>query len=549
MSCYSPDSPVVPRPYQEKAIEAILAARRSGLERALITMPTGTGKTNVFAWLPERMELSRPTLVLAHRDELIRQAADRFVSLAPGLRIGIEKAHEKAPADSDVVIASVQSIGRRGSRRLSWLELIGPELIICDEAHHAPADTYTDIFKRFGAFDGRAFLVGVTATPHRTDARGLGQIFQEEVYRYELRDAMRDAWLCPIRGYRVVTDTDISGVKTSQGDFVVGELSRAVNNAQRTAQAIRHWREIAAGRRTLAFCVDVAHAHAAAQQFREAGISAEALDGSMPLEQRRAILDRLRSGETRVATNCAVLTEGFDCPEVAAILMLRPTQSPVLYTQQAGRGTRLAPGKEDLLLIDVVDNCRRSSLVTAPALLGLPEMDLEGHSLAEAADLVERLGAGAAELPDAGLTFDDLRTRLERYEIFGPLELPEEMQETQLAWTALPRGAYLSGGDGRVARLNQDMLGVYRLEIRDSEGTETIRLEPSLPASVGKADEILLKAWSDATSLISRTSCWRREPATEKQRDLLRRKGVPLHLLAALTKGEGCLLIGRLLAK
>lgn len=552
------DAPA-PRAYQEAAIAAILKARRQGLQRVLLTMPTGTGKTNVFVWLLERLNLTRPALVLAHRDELIRQAADRIQQLAPGANVAVEKADESAAPDSDIVVASVQTIGRKGTSRLQWLEEVGPEAIICDEAHHAPADSYLRIFHRFGAFTpGGAFLVGCTATPHRLDARSMGQVFEAEVYRYEIRAAMQEGWLCPIRCYRVVTQTDISEIRTVQGDFEVGALSRAVNNRQRTAQVIDHWwqaagSEKAGRRRTIAFCVDVAHAHDTAALFREAGVRAEAVDGSMPMEERRAVLARLRSGETQVVANCQVLTEGFDCPEVAAIVMLRPTKSSALYVQMAGRGTRPAPGKDDLVLIDVVDNCTRHSIVTGPVLLGLPaNLDLEGESLLKTARLVEEMGAGAAVL-DVGrpVTFSELETKLAEWDIFTQIELPEEMTTaTTLAWTPVPTGFYLSCGGLREARINRDMVGVYRLHLSDELGElKEQPLGDDLLAAVRRADGLVLRCWPDSGGLVRADRRWRKEPATEKQRLLLQRKGFPPHVLMELTKGDAARAISRVLAQ
>jgi superfamily II DNA or RNA helicase len=544
----------VPRPYQEAALEAILAARRAGLQRVLVTMPTGTGKTNVFCWLMERMNLRRPALVLAHRDELIRQAADRIAALSPGVNVGVEKAAESAAPGCEVIVASVQSIGRQNSTRLEWLAELGPELIICDEAHHAPADSYLRVFERFGAFDkGGAFLVGCTATPHRIDAKSMGQVFQEEAYRYELREAMQAGWLCPIQCFRVVTDTDLSGVRTAQGDFEVGALAAVVNNTDRTKQVIEHWLQAASGRRTIAFCVDVAHAHDTAELFREAGVPAEAVDGSMPMEQRRAILDRLRSGQIQVVANCAVLTEGFDCPEVAAVVMLRPTKSSALYTQMAGRGTRPALGKRDLVLIDVVDNCTRHSLITAPVLLGLPlNLDLQGQSLLKAAEMVDELGAGASVL-DIGrpVTFTEIQTKLAQWDIFAQIELPEEVERnTVLAWSPVPSGFYLSCGNKREARIHRDMVGAYQLHVIDAGGqSDRVALGSNLLRAFRQADAYVQQVWPDAGGLIRSDRRWRMEPPTQKQLDLLAKKGLPPHVLEKLTKGEACRAITRLLAR
>jgi superfamily II DNA or RNA helicase len=554
-SLVSPHSAVpLPRPYQQEAIAAILNARARGRQRVLVTMPTGTGKTSVFTWLMERMNLTRPALVLAHRDELIRQAADRIQALAPGVRVGVEKAEESAPAASEVVVASVQSIGRKNCTRLEWLAEVGPELIICDEAHHAPADSYLRVFERFGAFDpDGAFLVGCTATPHRLDAKKMGEVFQEEAYRYEMRTAMQEGWLCPIRCYRVVTDTDISDVKTVSGDFEVGALSRAVNNRQRTEQVLNHWVDAAWGRRTIAFCVDVAHAHDTAALFRKAGIPAEAVDGGMPMEERRAVLARLKSGETKVVANCQVLTEGFDCPEVGCVVMLRPTKSSALYTQMAGRGTRPAPGKEDLILLDVVDNCCRHSLITAPVLLGLPpNLDLEGESLLKTAKLVDDLGAGAGVL-DIGrsVTFTELETKLKEWDIFSQIELPEEMQEaTVLAWAPVPSGFYLSCGSKREARIERDMVGAYRLLLISDGGIDRYRmLGTDLLSAIQRADSEVQREWPDPGASDDRRGPGCRRPATEKQLALLAKKGFPPHVLAKLTKGDAARAISRVLAR
>jgi superfamily II DNA or RNA helicase len=542
-----------PRPYQEAAIGAVLKAHERGLQRVLVTMPTGTGKTNVFCWLIERMTRDRPALVLAHRDELIRQAADRIKALAPGLRVGIEKAQEMAPPDSQVVVASVQTLGRKNSARLAWLEEQGPSLLICDEAHHAPAESYLGIFERFGAFrQGGAFLVGFTATPHRIDARSMGQVFEEEVYRYGLRTAMKEGWLCPICCFRVVTDTDLSSVGTVAGDFDTGELARAVNNQERTLQAIRHFDKVARDRRAIVFCVDVEHAHDTARLFREKGYRAEAVDGAMPLEDRRAVLQRLRSGETQVICNCAVLTEGFDCPEIGAVVMLRPTKSSAFYTQCVGRGTRPAPGKQDLVLLDVVDNCRRHSLVTGPVLLGMPTaLDLEGNSLLSASELWDELGAGANGLEAVGdLTFTELETRLKEFDLFGDIELPAEFATlTALDWIPIPDGYLLTAGKGYEARLVTDALGAYRL-IWSTDNVKR-RSEPlgaDLAAIVPRVDQHLSEQWQDRIPLISKDRGWMNHPATEKQKSLMLRRGYPPARVAKATKGEAKRIIAKMLS-
>jgi rhodanese-related sulfurtransferase len=518
-----------------------------------MTLPTGTGKTTTFTELIDRMHLRRPALVIAHRDELIRQAADRVQAQLPHLRVAIEKAAECAPRSAQVVVASVQSIGGRENRRLAWLETDGPELIIVDEAHHSSAPSYVSTFERFGAYDGRAFLLGVTATPHRTDAKSLQKVFQAEVYRYGLRDALKDGWLCPIRCFRVTTDVDLSGVRTSNGDFEAGALSRAVNNVARTQSAIQHWREVAGDRKTLVFCVDVQHSYDAAEAWRQAGFVAEAIDGGMHIDERRAVLRRFHAGETQVLANCAILTEGFDEPSVAAVVMLRPTKSQSLYTQMTGRGTRLAPGKRDLILIDVVDNCTRHTLVQAPALLGLPPtIDFEGASLLDGAELLEKKGAARVIAKKPQVSLSEVKTRLEEVDVFAAsLELPAEIAAaTRLAWTATPDGFYLDCREKRTARLTRDMLGRVLLTLADGgERNVQIHLPSDMGEAIRLADARILAKWPDCGGMVRTDVAWRKGAFTDKQRALLQRKKVPDEIIDGLTKGDASRLISQLLAR
>lgn len=539
------------RPYQEEALTSLLAARSNGLQRVLFTMPTGTGKTFVFCWLIERLPGDGPTLILAHRDELIRQAAERVESLIPGANIAVEKAGEYAGPMADVVVASVQTIGRRNTRRLDWLATMGPRLIICDEAHHAPAVTYGAVFERFGAFSPNgSFLVGCTATPHRLDKVSMGTVFQAEVYRYEIRKAIDDGWLAPIRAFRVVTETDLGDVRTVQGDFEVGALSRAVNTRARTEQVIEHWRDVALAscRPTLAFCVDVEHAHDTAKRFREAGFAAEAVDGQMGMTERSGIIARLRAGETQIVCNCQILTEGFDYPAVSCVIMLRPTQSQALYVQMAGRGTRISPNKADCTIIDVVDNCVRHNLITAPCLIGLPsQIDLEGGTVSEAMEAYEGLGAGAERITGQPVTLTQMRTRLEQWDVFRQCDLPGEVDAvTVLAWAPVADGFYLSAGDGGSARIVQDMVGEYHLLLGGRTGELRKRpLGRDLGHAFREADLDALGLFPPG--LIRRDQSWRSQEASEKQKWLLLSKGVSPEALAGITKGEAARAITRLL--
>lgn len=364
------------RPYQREAIEAVI----DDLDLArstLLVLPTGTGKTVCFAEIANRFHQQDRgrVLVLAHREELIRQAVDKIQSWTP-LKCEIEMADARAQLDSlyppDVVVASVQSISRK--KRLERFAEFDFSLIIVDEAHHAPASTYRGILDYF-AF---AKILGVTATPDRGDRAALGQVFQQVAYVYEMRQAIEDGYLVPLVQKAVdVQGLDLSSVRTTAGDLNAGDLEAKLREEEHLHHVADPVAELAAGRKVLIFATTVAHAHDLARVLRGyhsggSQVTAEALDGSAPPELRARVIDRFRRGETRVLVNCALFTEGFDLPAIDCVAIARPTKSRALYAQMVGRGTRLSPetGKKDLLILDFRGNAGRHKLVTPKDILG-----------------------------------------------------------------------------------------------------------------------------------------------------------------------------------
>lgn len=571
-------APIVLRDYQEKARAAVLGAKDRGLSRVMIVQPTGTGKTTVFASLVDAFERSyaAPALVLAHRQELLVQAADRIASMVPRLEVGIEGGDQSAGFEARAIVAGVQSIGRPGSKRLDWYS---PGLLVIDEGHHAPADSYQNVMRRFGAYDGRIFTVAVTATDHRMDNRPLhgqgGAIFEDVVFRYSLRQAVADGWLVDLRGYRVATGVDISGVKTQLGDYNLSQLAKAVNTEERNLVAYQHWREVAGDRRTIVFCVDVQHAKDVAQLFRDWDVNAEHVDGTMPSHQRDGILRRWRLGKSQVLVNVDICTEGFDAPECDCVVMLRPTQSWALYTQMAGRGVRTLPrtvdgldgpterrrairdcAKPDCIVIDVVDVSKQFSLVAPPeegvepekvvpqkpthaslaGMMGLPpELDLEGHSLFQAAEAFEELPpVRRSEMFRRQTTFEDLSTVLSEVDLLKELSIPEEIVGvTQLAWLKvgestyhLPCGSSPSERD-RVARIEGDELGRYRLILRSaSMEYPPVPLGEEIERAFDEADRTIHSWWPDAGRIVRGDAGWRSQAPSPKQLELLRSMGV-----------------------
>lgn len=539
-------------------MESVLSAREAGRQRALVSSPTGTGKTVSFVALHNQWPVSGKTLVLAHREELLSQAAASFQRADPRCWIGIEAAGSKAGPMADIVVASVQTVGRPQSTRLAGIKF---SLVICDEAHHACAPSYRNAFQRFGCFEpGGPFLCGVTATPTRLDQKRLiPTVFEEHVFRYELADAIADGWLCDIRGYRVATKTSLEKVRTTAGDYNAADLERAVDVEERTGAAIQHWRDVAGDRPTIVFCAGVDHAEHVARAFRDTGIAAACVSGRLDGEDRRAAIERFRSGEMQVLANVDILTEGFDHPPTSCILMMRPTQSWTVYVQAVGRGTRLHPGKSDLVVIDVVDNHARHDLATVPAMLGLPsDLDLQGKSLAAAAGKLAAIGDQVEALKGyQPRLFSDIETLLQQVDLFKRAAVtPPEVRagNCKLAWQLLSDGSYYvsCGGERqREARLARDAeTGAWILTMAENRRTVKRGPAPFAPGSpvsgiLFLSDKVVRRTWPDAERLAAEDADWRTRPASERQAATLRRYGVAVEIIQELTAGQASALISQ----
>jgi superfamily II DNA or RNA helicase len=409
------------RPYQEAAIDAIRARFVAGDRSTLLVLPTGTGKTVIFAEVARRtVDRGGRVLVLAHRSELLEQAHRKLTAI--GVDAAIEQADRRA-GDAAVVVASVQTL--RGAR-LAAMPADSFRLVVVDEAHHATAPGYRAILDRFGG----ARVLGVTATPDRLDGAALCNIFNSAAYRYEMRDAIRDGWLTRIEARRVRLDVDLDAVHTRSGDLDLGELEQIYGADAAVRAVVDPLQDLAGDLRTIVFAVSVAHGDAlvAAINAREPG-AARALSGATPAEERRRAVDDFAAGRLRTLVNCQVLTEGFDAPGIECVAIARPTKSRGLYAQMIGRGTRLAPGKERVLVLDFVGNSKRHRLVTPAAILaGSEQVDDEVVE-----DAAEQEGDVLAALDRARAAAEErarrpaperLRYWSELADIFG--ELPED---------------------------------------------------------------------------------------------------------------------------
>ncbi len=317
------------RPYQTAAVEAVEREFAAGKKRTLLVLPTGCGKTVVFSEVAAREVADGVrVLVLAHRAELLEQANNKL--RAAGVHAEIEQGQRRASSRAPVVIASVQTL--RG-KRLERYARDAFGLIIVDEAHHRIAKSYGAIADHFVT----ARELGVTATADRADGAGLGKVYESVAYTYEIRAAIRDGFLAPIRARRILVDgLDLSAVRTHHGDFDQGELAQVFVDEKALHGVVAPLIELVQRRRTLVFAVDVAHAHALADMInRYKPASAIAIDGSAKPAEREAAISLFRAGTFQFLVNCALLTEGFDAPSIECVALVRPTQSRALYCLSA----------------------------------------------------------------------------------------------------------------------------------------------------------------------------------------------------------------------
>jgi ATP-dependent helicase IRC3 len=352
-------------PFQRAAREAVLHHWERGNRAALVSLPTGSGKTIVFSDILQTSLTGSNDkgLVLVHRDELLRQAMEKLRLVWPGVELSTVDAASSNFA-GQVTIASVMSI----VRHLDEIPRI--HNVVTDEAHHAPARSWLKIYKRIGELVPDWRHLGVTATPIRTKgASDLEAIFGKPVYVKSIFELIVEGYLSPLKGLEVRTEISVEGVGVQGGDFIAEELSRAINTKERNQLVVENYLELAADRKALVFAADLNHAKDLAAMFKTHGVHAAWVSGKTPLSLRRSILEKLRGGEVRVIVNCMVFTEGFDEPSLDAILVARPTRSLVLYCQMIGRGLRPYPGKKNCLFIDFVDNSSKHRLISMQDLL------------------------------------------------------------------------------------------------------------------------------------------------------------------------------------
>ena len=521
------------RPYQNEVIQSI---KDSGSRRQLVVLPTGTGKTIVFCELARQLDTR--TLILAHRDELIQQTVEKIGFVWPDAEVGVVKA-ERHEAYTQVTVASVQSLHISRLRHMP----VNYDLIITDEAHHATAKSYQNIYHRYDLYDelGGRFMnrlhVGVTATPNRTDKQLLGDVYNEVVYERDLLDFIPD-YLSDLQIIRRDTGIVLDGVSKTASDLNCYELSDVLNTPAGNQFVVESWKDVASEcQSTIVFCADIAHTIGLQEAFIAEGIAASQIDSNMKLAERRQILREFHDGAIQVILNCGILTEGFDCPQVDCILLVRPTRSELLLRQMIGRGTRLYPGKDKCKVIDIACISDDWDLVSPARLFGLKkEVQVESVSEMKESMARQRKVFGDVEFSKAVAGIYDTRS-------------PGKLHWQKIRW----KGWLLRCGKDGDLRILPAKTAVGDSKDFDSydvtfTGFSVADKCKTSSADFLKEDVPLDIAFSYAESFVRERSLdislalpdrhWHSELASDAQKNYMRFLGAGEHIIPELTKIE-----------
>ncbi|KAJ3413003.1 hypothetical protein HDV05_008654 [Chytridiales sp. JEL 0842] len=580
------------RDYQQECIDTCLRELSAGVRRQAVSLPVGSGKTVIFSNLIPKIPSPSPeatkTLVLAHRSELLVQAVQQIRRHSPGLTVIRDQA-QKIPSpkeieECDVVVASVQTLGRVATERINAYDPAKFKCIIIDEAHHAAASGYIRILKSFGALDpdSHIFVWGCSATLRRHDGLSLGEAFDKVVYNQPFLEMIAKKNLCEMAVISVETNLSLDGVQLKYGDFVESQLGKAINTPVRNGLI----KDVDNGnpRRhsTIIFAVNVEHIRDLVQVFRDAGVDARGMHGGTKKSEREKTLDDFKAGLFPVLINCGIMTEGVDVPRTDCIILGRPTRSSGLLQQMIGRGLRRFKDengndlKENCLIIDMVDTFRDGGLnATIPTLLGLRH-DFQfsgGASSQKEMEEMDKMIEEFPEIADQAKSLEEARRLYEkfsqrgvkvdiRFKEFGMSHI-QELRSLQadseilsdysrLAWVRIgPRHFALNikPNETLLVSYNEDtgnLEAVFRQRrekdgkfwVKDSNIAAFDNLETAMKTcdtwAKSKAPEVVLSRWAS----------WRQQPPTTNQLNCLVRMGVHSHG-HYLTKGQAADLITR----
>lgn len=505
------------RPYQIECLESIKSLFLQNITRLLVAMATGAGKTVIIAYLIKQRK--GRTLVIVQSIELLMQTLEKIKMICPELDVGLVDANHKE-FEKDVVITTIQSA--RIPENLARLKRGEFATEIIDEAHHAASESYHIVSNELGfGKDTKKLKVGFTATPYRSDNKGLGEVYDVIAYELTIRNLIESGYLCRPIGHKVATDIDFSTIKTADGDFTTTSLAAVMDIPEMNELVVEAYKKNAHGRQSICFGVSVRHSMNLAETFRKHGINSKAVYGDMPKDERASVIEEYRSGFIQVLCNCQILTEGVDIPSTSCVVMAKPTKSRGLYTQCVGRGLRLYPNKKDCIIIDFND---------------------ANHTICNTAMLLKDT---EAELVDEEENLEDKKLRLSL-----PSNLNKQLKSAILNFDPLGQDfcwfkegpSYVMKGSGKI-RLEVSPHGTdrYHVLLSDEKGfqliAENLNFEYAFATAEGYAkDHRKLFTVSD------QTAAWRLQPISEKQRSFIRSKGYRAGL-DDLTKGQASQII------
>lgn len=372
-------TPLKLRDYQVEAIKSVHNAISRGINRSAVVLATGGGKTVVFSHLIPQIKPSTPdrgnkTLVLAHKEELVRQAADSIAMINPNLKVDIDMRKLKPSSNADVIVASVPTLIRMS--RLSKYDPKEFKTIILDECHHAPANSWSKILQYFEANSPQLqiYVIGFTATMERSDGKSLAEIFDEIVFERNLLEMVQNKELADVRFSSIDVDVDLTKVATKKNDYEINSLSQAMNDSEVNLLVALSYSQLQKEfnfKSTLIFCVDISHCKTLCGVLQREGINAQYVTGETAKHERQAIIEDFKRGIIEVLCNVQVFTEGTDIPNIDSLFLARPTKSRPLLVQMIGRGLRLHKSKTHCHVVDIAGT-RGTGIQSVPTLFSLP---------------------------------------------------------------------------------------------------------------------------------------------------------------------------------
>lgn len=532
------------KPYQEACLYALNART---CDRVIAALPTGTGKGWVAGEIPEWIDRSS-ALFLAHTDELVSQLYEHVARVHGRMSVSVEMAKDRAAPHTPFVIASVPTLAARKGRRLERLGTDRFGCVVVDEAHHATAATYLSVWAHHGILEahedekGKTIyrkhdspsvpLIGLTATPGRGDNVGLSNVFDDIAYQLKLKEAIDQGWLVPIRAWTVETKVDLSGVKIRRGDFVQADLVPRCATPERDELIVRRWMEVAAGRKTLSFAVNIAHAKQQAAIWSQlAGVEARWVagdgPGGMKMDERRAVMRWFGETPGAVLTNVQVATEGVDVPSVECVVMTRPTRSATLYAQCIGRGTRLAPGswdiaesiangKSEVLLLDASD----SGLGVAQRAVNI--CDIYGAPIPTEPMDGSRTMSGVCSVQEERVQ-KQLSGELKDLALFAGAPAPSYCR---MQWHSHGASYELPLPGGRVVKVDSDVLERWQAKVLEKGAWKPIVEAGEQRTVLEAAERWVTESAGESLILVDRKAPWRAARPSRKQLALCARFGL-----------------------